>query len=105
MSIFHVGDLGPSGYSMDIVPGDSGLDMSLVSAAEFRVKKNDGTIIVWAGSMSNQTTTTLTVTYIFSTLTSPVDKAGHWSIYCALTIPTGIARTFTDVVEVKDTYE
>ncbi len=89
----YVGMVEPYTYSQNFVPGSSGLDLSVVSDAEFRIRKPDGSTDTWAGTLSNQTATTLTVTYDLAATPSDIDVAGMWKFYLAMTVPAGEMRT------------
>lgn len=88
---------------MNVTPGDSGVDLSTVTAASFKVRKGNGSLATWSATRSNQTANTLTCTY---TLTSTdVDHSGRYVYYIALTIPSGTVRTKPRVLEVRGLYE
>lgn len=104
MPTLYVGQVAPTSYAMAITPGETGIDLTTVTAANFAVKKSDGSSTVWAAALTGATATTLTATYAFGSLT-PLDKSGDWKIYALLTIPSGFIRTETDTLTVKDSFE
>jgi hypothetical protein len=99
MARLYVGLVAPKTYEVNIVVGDSSLDLSLVSDATIEVRKPDGTTTSWAVDLSNQTSTTLKLTYDFGE-TSPLDQPGTWRFYAKLTVVGGYDRTEEWVEEV-----
>lgn len=97
----YVGDLAPEKYTLDIVPGDSGFDLSTVTAATIEVEKPSGATVSWAAVRSNQTALTLTLTFTLSAVTSELDESGIWRAYAKLTTPGGPRRTEVALVPVK----
>jgi len=89
----YQGALAPEAYVFNVTPGDSGLDLSTVSAASLKVYRPDGTVVDWATALSNQTATTLTLTYEFDATTSELDIGGDYLVYAILTIPSGFMTT------------
>lgn len=85
----YQGAVAPETYAVGLVPGDSGLDLSTVSDAKFEVLKPDGTIVEWAGSLSNQTATTLTVTYSLAASPSDLADSGIYKFFVKVTVPGG----------------
>ncbi len=92
MARLYVGLVAPKTYVLDFVPGFSSLDLSTVSAATIQVRKPDGTTTSWSTALSNQTASTITLTYSIPSST-PFDQAGTWSFYVKFTIPGGYDRT------------
>ncbi len=103
MSTVYAGAVAPEAYALDITPGTSGVDLSDVSDAEFRVRPHGAAEVVWTPVMSNQTATTLTLTYEFEA--GAVDVAGPYIVYASLTIPDGTVRTVPRVLTVKGKFE
>lgn len=85
--------MAPESYVLNIVPGDSGLDLSTVTDADLIVCLPDGTRDTWVPVMSNQTATTLTLTFTFDATDSEVAAAGDLVVFASLTIPSGIMTT------------
>src|SRR5688500_4811416 len=100
MARLYVGLVAPKTYSVDIVPGDSSLDLSTVSAATFQIRKPDGTTTSWTAALSSQTATTLTLTFTFGA-SSELDQAGTWHFYAKFTVPGGFDRTEDWVEDVR----
>jgi hypothetical protein len=88
----YVGLVAPKQYVVDIVPGDSDLDLSTVTAATFQIRKPDGSTTSWTATLSNQTATTLTLTFTYGA-SSEIDQAGTWHFYAKFTVPGGFERT------------
>ena len=102
--VLYVGDVTPTAFAMVVTPGDSGLNLSTVTAITFRVKKANGSLTSWATALSAQSSSTVTATYTFAS-TSPIDIPGQWYAYAELTIPSGTVRTDTETLIVKDKYD
>ena len=79
----------PDFYALDITPGDNGADLSLVSSAELVVQRSDHVRVVWPATLSNQTATTLTVTYVFALGGGDLPKSGTYNIYARLYLTGG----------------
>lgn len=90
---------------MDVTPGTSGIDLSTVTNAVFGVEKPDGTVVEWAATMSNQTATTLTLTYVLSALGTDVAIPGPYAVVAFLEIPSGTVRTAPRLLTVMGMYE
>lgn len=101
----YAGAVAPESYTLDVTPGSSGVDLSTVTAASFKVLKSDGSTATWTATRSNQTATTLTLAYQFSAGGADVSVAGVYSIYASLTIPAGTVRTRPRTLYVNGTYE
>lgn len=93
----------PEALVVNVTPGDSGVDLSTVTAASFKVLKVDGTTATWTATRSNQTATTLKCTYTL--LAADVAKPGRYVYYVAMTIPSGTVRTKPRVLIVRGLYE
>lgn len=93
----------PEALVMNITPGSSGVDLSTVTAGSFKVLKSDGSEATYTGTRSNQTTTTLTLTYTI--LAADLAKPGRYAVYASLTIPSGTVRTKPQVLYVRGKYE
>ena len=99
----YVNPTAPQTYTTDIVPGSSGVDLSTVSAASFVVRQPDESIASWAAALSNQTTTTLTLTHTYAT--GDMAIKGSYLLYALLTVPGGKVRTATKLLQGKGEYE
>lgn len=92
------GAVSPEGIQIDVTPGAMALDLTTVSAATIKVRRPDGTTAVWPASLSNQTTTTLRLTHLFSP--GDVDQVGNWFAVAYLTVPGGTERTIAQPFQV-----
>lgn len=101
----YQGAKAPDAYVLNVIPGDSGIDLSTVTAATFAVRLPDGTETSWSASRSNQTTTTLRLTHTFDALGAELATQGPYVIYAALTIPSGTVRTEPLRLQVKGEFE
>ena len=93
----------PEALVVDITPGDSGVDLSTVTAGSFKILKPTGAEVSWAGTRSNQTATTLRLSYTL--LAADVAVPGRYTYYASLTIPSGTVRTKPRVLVVRGKYE
>lgn len=113
VGVIYAGAQAPEGYSLDLTPGTSGVDLSTVTAAELHVQKPDGQVAVWAVAITNQTSTTITLTHDFvvpapmATPPVPSDVAapGPYVIVAILTIPSGIVRSAPRLLPVPGQFE
>lgn len=99
----YLNPVAPETYTSDIVPGTSGVDLSTVTAAVFSVRKPDETELTWAATLSNQTSTTLTLTHAYAA--GDVDTTGRYLVFALLTMPSGHVRTSTKAFTGKGKYE
>ena len=99
----YQGAVPPEQYTLDVTPGSSGVDLSTVTAASFLILRADGATATWIATRTNQTATTLTLSYPLTS--SDVNVAGVYAVYAALTIPSGTVRTAPRQLVVKGTYE
>jgi len=104
MTVFvYAGAVAPQAYALDITPGDSGVDLSTVSAASFKVRSAAGVESTWTVAITNQTATTLTLTHTL--VAGDADSATTLAVYATLTIPSGTVRTATKLLMVKGKFE
>jgi hypothetical protein len=101
----HQGAKAPEAYVLNVVPGDSGVDLSTVSAASFSVRLHGGTETTWAATRSNQTATTLKLTHTFDSGGTETAIVGDYVVYAVLTIPSGTVRTEPLTLQVRGEYE
>jgi hypothetical protein len=83
------GAVAPEALIVNITPQMIGapLDLTTVTGAQFHIKDPNGGDRYWPGTLSNQTTTTLTVTYL---LQAPdIDMEGRWRVVTNLSVPPG----------------
>lgn len=57
--------LAPEAITVDIIPGNSGLDLSTVTSATIEVYVSGTVSDTWTCNLSNQTEDTITLTYSF----------------------------------------
>ena len=94
----YSGAVAPESYRLNLTPGTSGVDLSTVSAASLSVQRHDGTEATWAVSMSNQTSSTLTLTHVF--VVADTAQIGTYRIRALLTIPGGTVRSVPTSLDV-----
>jgi hypothetical protein len=102
-NVIYLGESGPAACVVNVTSGTSGLDMSTITAATIQVQKADGTLVTWTGSRTNQTSSTLTVSYTFQV--GDINVAGTWALFVLVTVPSGQLRTSTLPLVVKGAYE
>lgn len=102
-AIVYVGAIAPEAYVLNVTPGDSGVDLSTVTAATFYVRDVDGTDTTWNATRSNQTADTLTLTHTF--VSGDVDEPGDIVIYAKLTIPSGTVRTVPTTLVARGNFD
>ncbi len=98
--------LDTDGYILDVTPGVSGLDLSTVASATFLVlRRGDGSTSTWTATLSVQTASTLTLTYLFAA--GEIDSVkGTYVIYARMVLGSGkLKRTAPRVLTVKGSYE
>lgn len=87
------GAVAPANYVLTVGQGDSGLDLTTVSAAVFNVYKPGAAAAVqWTAALSGASPTALTLTHAFLSVTE-LDVAGEYTIYATLTVPGGFLET------------
>lgn len=104
MGELYQGAVAPEDYAIGVGTGDSGLDMTTVTAAEFRVFKPGGVEVVWTAAISAAIPASLVLTHLFSAAPSEVDKNGDYLIYAVLTVPGGYMTTSRILERVRDKY-
>jgi hypothetical protein len=105
MSDLYQGAVAPEAYSLLVLQGDSGLDMTTVTSAVFVVEKADGIIVTWAGTISAAITSQLKLTHSFVSAPSEVDQSGSYKIYVLLTVPGGFRGTERLLEPVRSQFE
>ncbi|HZC31138.1 MAG TPA: hypothetical protein VE261_06425, partial [Gaiellaceae bacterium] len=93
----------PEALSIDLVQGKTAIDFTTVSAAQFKVKRADGTISLWSATLSNQTATTLRVSHTFAS--GDVTAQDRCVGVAHLTVPGGVVRSVPFPIEVRDEFE
>lgn len=104
MGELYQGAVAPEDYAIGVGTGDSGLDMTTVSAASFKVFKPGGVEVTWAATISAATAASLILTHVFSAAPTEVDKNGDYVIYAILTIPGGFMTTSRILKPVRSKY-
>lgn len=103
-SYLHVNAVAPQAYTLRLTPETaSGVDLSTVTAATLYARRADGTIVTWTATLSNQTTTTLTLTHLFAV--GEVPSPGNYVVYAELTRPDGVLESERVVLPVKGRFE
>jgi hypothetical protein len=99
-----MGMVAPDIYPFLATQGDSGLDMTTVTAGELHVLKPDGSQVVWTATLSGATTLQVQLTHFFG-VSPDLDMAGVYCIWAKLTVPGGFKRTLAIRKKVRATYE
>lgn len=103
--VAYAGAKAPDAYTLDLTPGTSGIDLSTVTAATLSVERPDGSIVSWTATRSNQTATTLTLTYVFAVSGADIAVAGPYAVVAILTVPLGTVRSAPQLLTVRGQYE
>ena len=86
--------IAPETVSIVVESGDSGIDMTTISAASMKVQDEDGNEVTWTAALSGATTSQVTVTHTMpASLPSDVPDVGEYSVVCSLTLPSGTVRS------------
>jgi hypothetical protein len=88
----YVGDTGTA------IILDCGQNVSAASARAIEVRKPDGTATSWAAVASG------TDSVRFDTLAGTLDQAGDWQLQAKVTLPTGVWRGETVVLQVYSAF-
>lgn len=89
-------------YVLNVTPGDTGVDLSTVTAASLSVQLQDGTVATWTATRSNQTATTLKLTHTFAA--AETAQIGTYRIVANLTVPAGTVRCLPRRLAVLNPY-
>lgn len=92
MADLYQGAVAPETYILKVQTGDSGLDMTTVSAAVIKVHKG-GAVATWTAALSGATAALVTLTHSFSAAPSEADVTGDYIIWAELTVPGGTLTT------------
>ncbi len=97
----------PDSYVLSVTPGTSGLDLTTVASAYFVVLQNNNLVASWDAALTNQTTSTLTLTHVLAANGTDVPERGTYVIYAKLIITAsgGTVRTSPNALIVKGEFE
>lgn len=101
----YQGALAPESFIMVVTPGSSGVNMNNISAATFEVRKSNGSTTSWSATLSNQSSTSLTLTHIMNAMTSELDVVGTYNVYASMTHTSGTVASVPVELIVKDSYD
>ncbi len=94
MNELYQNAVAPAAYEQHIGTGDSGLNMTTVTAAVFKVLKPGGTQVSWTAAIAvGATAAGLTLRHAFSAAPSELDVAGVYIIHAELTVTGGKVTT------------
>lgn len=88
MTKIYVGDTGT------VITLDCGQDISAASARSIEVRRPDGTTTSWAAVASGSNA------IAYTTLAGSLDMAGRWKLQARITLPSGVWRGETAVLDV-----
>jgi hypothetical protein len=88
MTKTYTGDTGT------VITLDCGQDISAASVRTIEVRKPDGTTTSWAASASGNNS------IMFTTLVGTLDMPGRWKLQARVTLPSGVWRGETAVLDV-----
>lgn len=99
----NIGATAPESYVMVVSAGNSGIDLSTVTAVSLKVKRYDGSLTTWAATRSEQTATSIKLTHVMALidLTTP----GQYIVTGILTVPSGTVRSKPVILYVKDEFD
>jgi hypothetical protein len=98
------GDVAPKAFILNLKPEDVAMaNLSTVTSAVLNVRRGDGTITTWTATLSNQTSTTLTLTHLLGV--GDVTTAGVYVIRATLTLTAGTVRSEPQRLRVLGFYE
>jgi len=93
-SVVRQGALAPKSYSILAQAGDSGVDMTTVTAATIEVQLPDGSRPSWPALLSNASVASVLVTHAFAAGDLPI--RGFYAVLARLTVPFGSNVLETD---------
>lgn len=94
------GAVSPESILLNIVPGDSGLDLSTVTGASITAYHSDRTSETWSVTLSNQSESTLRLTHAFAS--GDTDVAENLVLVASLTTPSGNIRCTPLTLRIKE---
>lgn len=94
--------LNPESVQVVVSAGQSGVDLSTVTAATFAVRKPDGSSASWSCVVTDKTAAGATLTHPFDS--GDVDLIGIYTLVPTLTVPAGDARCVAVQILVQDPY-
>ncbi len=105
--VVYQDQLDTDGYILTVTPGTSGLSLATIASATFKVlRKADGSTSSWTATLSAQSASSLTLTYLFAA--GEIDSVkGTYVIYARMLV-TGTGkpkRTAPRILVVKGNYE
>jgi hypothetical protein len=103
MGELYQGAVAPESFVLGVQAGDSGLDLTTVSAAVMKVLKPGGVAVDWAAVISGATAGALTLTHSFATPTE-LDVPGDYVVFALLTVPGGFVTTDRILKQVRPKY-
>ena len=98
----YVNALSPESVQVVVAAGQSGVDLSTVTAATFAVKKPDGSAASWSCVVTDKTASSATLTHPFGS--GDVDQLGIYTLVPTLAVPAGSARCVAVQILVQDPY-
>ena len=96
--VAYVGAVAPESVAIAVTQGQSGIDLSTVTAATMLVQLPDGQETTWDASLSGATALGVTVTHTFQA--GDLQIPGRYVILAALTVPAGTIRSRPRVLTV-----
>ena len=98
----YQGAVAPETFQLTVSAGTSGVDLTTVSGASFKVKLPDGTTTTWSATTSGATVSSIVVSHTL--VSGDTTQTGTYYIYATLTVPGGTVRSVPVAVAVVDAY-
>lgn len=71
--------------------GQPTVDLTTVSAAVFKMKRPDGSVVTWTATLSAASQTSLTLTYLYAA--GDLVQLGQWTAVANMTVPGGTVKS------------
>ena len=98
----YAGAKAPAAFRINVTPNATVPDLSVVTAATCTVTRPDRTSATWPMTLSNQSSTTLKLTYVFGSDGSDVTQFGPHTLTVSLSTPAGTRRLIPLKLGVRD---
>ncbi len=102
LPIAYLGQVAPMGLTIEVDQEDTDLDLSIVTAATYKVTKTNGQQLVWAATIASQSTTKITFFHVYSADGSDLNQLGDYVVFVAMAVPGGFEWSEPRVLRVVD---
>jgi hypothetical protein len=97
-----LGALADYAFILNVTPGEDVVDLTTVTSATFNVRRPDRSATKWTATMTNQTTTTLTLSHPYAS--GDISQLGFYQVYATLSTPSGPLLTTSVQLKSFDPY-